>query len=755
MKFINICNKVIVFCFYLLFFLVPLIFFGDTSELFEFNKMWLTFGLTSIIGFAWVSKMIFEKRLYIQRTPLDIFLLLFLLSQIIATLFSIDSYVSFWGYYSRFNGGLLSTISYVFLYYAFVSNVKRKHVLRVLQISLLSGVFVSLWGLPAHFGYDPTCYVFRGQLNVDCWTNAFQPKVRIFSTLGQPDWLAAYLAVLIPISLAFALYAIMMKHHDKKHKTVYTFRATYYIILTLLFYLDLLYTRARSGFISLWVSVIFFVGCYFWIQRKQQLRSYFMLGTNYIIIVILALLGITFFVGQPLNQLDKFTFAGLKNIITKHVPSAVKSKETKPSIAPVGELGGTDSGRIRLYVWRGAIDAWLHHPLFGTGVETFAFAYYQYRPSGHNLTSEWDYLYNKAHNEYLNYLATTGIFGLGTYLAMIGIFLWLGIMKTGFFFTNKFVSARENSNTKLPQNFLLVIALLNSYISILVSNFFGFSVVIVNLYLFFIPAFVFLLETMASTNKALVFPEQITKQKELAAWQLLCICIFIIVAIFQLMTLFTYWVADKNYALGTNYDHIGYYQVAHPLLAKAVEEKPQEPVFTDELAVNDAVLAVNFASQKNSTSAAKFAKEAIILTQQTVANHPNNVVYAKTQVRIFYTLSEIEPDLLPYALTAIQKASVLAPTDAKISYNLGLLYSQTGQIQKAIDAMRQTIQLKSDYRDAYFALSLFYHQAAIDKNGKVTNQHMQKKAIDMMHYILKRFSKDDKQVNDTLKSWGE
>ena len=42
---------------------------------------------------------------------------------------------------------------------------------------------------------------------------------------------------------------------------------------------------------------------------------------------------------------------------------------------------------------------------------------------GHNLTSEWDFLYNKAHNEYLNYLATTGLFGLGSYLLFIGVFL--------------------------------------------------------------------------------------------------------------------------------------------------------------------------------------------------------------------------------------------------------------------------------------------------------------------------------------------
>src|SRR5205085_2786461 len=123
MKFLSFCNFIIRWSLYLLFFLVPIVFTGDTSELFEFNKMWLTFGLSITIGAAWIAKMIVQKQIRIQRTPLDVLILLFLLSQIISTIHSLDPYVSWWGYYSRFNGGLLSTICYIFLYYAFVSNL--------------------------------------------------------------------------------------------------------------------------------------------------------------------------------------------------------------------------------------------------------------------------------------------------------------------------------------------------------------------------------------------------------------------------------------------------------------------------------------------------------------------------------------------------------------------------------------------------------------------------------------------------------
>src|SRR5258708_24658861 len=146
MKFISYCDKIIEYSFYALFFLVPLVFSGDTSELFELNKMWLDFGLTTIIGATWATKMVLQRRISIQRTPMDILLLLFLASQIISSIFSLDQYVSWWGYYSRFNGGLLSTICYFILYYAFVSNLQVKHVWRIMLISLFSGLAVALWG---------------------------------------------------------------------------------------------------------------------------------------------------------------------------------------------------------------------------------------------------------------------------------------------------------------------------------------------------------------------------------------------------------------------------------------------------------------------------------------------------------------------------------------------------------------------------------------------------------------------------------
>jgi putative inorganic carbon (hco3(-)) transporter len=59
-------KRIIDYSFYLLFFLVPLFFSPSTNELFEFNKMFLTYSLTALIVTAWISRMIMSKTLAIK-----------------------------------------------------------------------------------------------------------------------------------------------------------------------------------------------------------------------------------------------------------------------------------------------------------------------------------------------------------------------------------------------------------------------------------------------------------------------------------------------------------------------------------------------------------------------------------------------------------------------------------------------------------------------------------------------------------------
>lgn len=731
-------------------------FWNDTSELFELNKIWVTYAVAIIIGGVWVVKMIYERQFKIQRTPLDIAILLFLLSQIISTLISWDRYISFWGYYARFNGGLLSTIVYIFLYYALVSNSKRKDVLWYVWAALGAGLLTALWGLPSHFGYDPTCLIFRGSLDVSCWTDAFQPKVRIFSTLGQPDWLAAHLDALLPISVALGMIQLYLKRY---------YLAFALFGLSVLFYIDILFTAARSGFLGFVIPFFLFLIIILWWYKREDKgfkKVNFWKRNSYLFVVISLLCILTFVIGTPIAELNKFTLSGIVSHFTSS-HKIITTKATKNLLKSAGG-GGTDSGAIRLFVWQGALDAWRHYPIFGTGVETFAFAYYQYRPPGHNMTSEWDYLYNKAHNEYLNYLTTTGLFGLGTYIIMIGLFLGLGLRKVPNAYYEMTTPVAYDKRGKVItysqkqtiDDRLLILGIFTGYISILIVNFFGFSVVTVNEFLFLFPGFVWILENRLDRKKVLVLGSTVrTKSITLLPFQhALAFCSFLIV-LFTLASLWRQWDADRAYGLGYNYDRAGYYQQATRYLEKAVDERNDEPVFLDELSLNYSILATAYAAQKNVTIAGNYAQKAITLSNMLTETYPHNVVFWKSAVRIFYSLGQYNQQYYTMALQAGLKAQQLAPTDAKIAYNVGLLQGQTGNLPDGIKTLKHTIILKSDYIDAYYALGLFYHLAALNGKTTIQNSDLEKKAVETMHYILTNFDSNNKQVKDSLSNWGE
>ncbi len=731
--------RVIRFCFYALFIITPFAMTNTTHELFEFNKMWLVYGISILIFFFWGVRMVTEKRFFVRRTVLDIPILLFFFSQILATIFSIDSHTSFWGYYSRFNGGLLSTITYIFLYYALVSNFLYKEQLpvrfakRLLIASSGSALLVTLWGLPSHFGFDPTCYVFVQDLSTKCWTAAFDPTARIFSTLGQPNWLAAYLSILLVIAVSMFIKVSLA------NKTLVGKFTNYKLWLLgiglLLTYTAIIWTGSQSGFLGFWAGLFVFAALLklvaiqktgFSISNLWKLKSLKILGLLWIVFLL-----ITFLIGNPFPPLQKYSLGNL----TKDTQEPLRTTPAGPSL----ENNITGSGDIRLIVWSGALDIFKANPLFGTGVETFAYAYYKHRPLEHNLTSEWDYLYNKAHNEYLNYLATTGLFGLGTYLVFIGSFLFISLK---FFLKEKSVT-----------NSIIPAGIVGGFVTILISNFFGFSVVLTNTYLFLLPAF-FLMIT-GKKGKIFAYPkktQETYRMNEFTTLQFLVFGIISILSLILMWKLISFWNADKAYALGYNYNKIDQIVMANEYLEKAVSIRPNEDLYKNELSQNLASLALAYAQENNVQQASQYTQRAKDMSDAVIRNNPNNIVYYKTRVRTLFTLSQLQPTLLSEAYQTIIKSQELAPTDAKIIYNKALIEEVTGKPERALETLEEAIKLKSNYIDAYYRQAIVLSTLAENTQDPKQAEEYRTKARERLNYLLTNLAPDFTQAQELLKT---
>jgi cytochrome c-type biogenesis protein CcmH/NrfG len=619
------------------------------------------------------------------------------------------------GYYSRFYGGFLSSLAFSLLYWAFVSHANRSFVRTVLIFLLSSSALVSLWAIFEHFGHSASCFLITGQFTDSCWVQDVQE--RVFATLGQPNWLAAYVVALLPLSWAFGLHSTTKKLVEKSFILP--------VILSGLLYSTLLFTKSRSGFVAfVFAFLVFWFGTFF--STFFRNRLFFIKSISSILVII----SLSFVFGTPWTP-------SFSQLFEKTPPLSESVSEVQ---VPVLERGGTESGVIRQIVWQGAVQVFLHNPLFGTGLETFAYSYYQYRPISHNTTSEWDFLYNKAHNEYLNILANSGSVGFLTSLIVIGISLSIFIRK--FFFSTPLSSIFTRPNIKSSQkNFqafqehsVFYIALFSGFITILVTNFFGFSVVSIGLLFFLFPAFSvgYGIQQKQSSDTQIYW-------NMLSRVQQLSIILVTFIGGLGLYMLFSYWHADQLYAAGKSYNRSLEFSSAIESLQQALSSFPSEPLYLSELAQSYTDASIALSEAHESTVSAQLEQEAILSMSDAVSISPRNVTLRRSQANIYMQLGVLDKNNLYLASQVLVQTRALSPTDPKLPFYLGLTAVRLGDVEKGLSYLEEAITLKPDYKEARESAALIY------KDRKEYD-----KARAHWEYILQYISSKDEAIQTLL-----
>ncbi len=661
-------QQLIFFVFWSYLFLLPLLFLPYNSELFEFNKTLLTYLAATIILALWLLRSLCRGRFFWRPTPFAPWLLLFLLSQTISTIFSIHPYTSFWGYYSRFHQGLLSTISYLVLYWGLTSNLDQKASRSLLKAIIAGATVSALWGFAEHFGIDK-----------NYWLQDVQN--RVFSTFGQPNWLAAYLAAVF-----FLLLALPQTRRWRRWS------------LYLLFFSVIYFTKSRSGILGL-SGGLFLLLLYqlkLWRQQSLKERGQHLLKNQAFLFLLLSL-------GLILFNRHLFAFLPL-------------GKNSAPPKPPPHYLI-TPSSKIREIVWQGAIKLWRRYPLFGSGNETFAYSYYWVRPVAHNLTSEWDFLYNKAHNEYLNWAANNGTVGLVSYLLFPLAFL--------------FWAAKVTSP---PQTEIIYLAAALG--SILISNFFGFSVTAVAVLFYLFPALAFLLSQPATLPAS--FPDKckLGFTRKIGAF-------FVIIAAFWLGSqIANYWRADYFYARSGKDSQQQNYLRALKDAQKAVALRPHQAIYWGQLGNSLASLAFlsHQASPSNRRQWQLLSQNAVAANRQALRLNPFHLNLYKEVARNYYLLALVNPSYFRQVIAVLKQASQLAPTDAKIYYNLGQIYHQQKKEKEALRYLKKAVQLKTNYEAARWQLAQIYHQ---QKKDRLARQELE--------FILKYLDPESSAASQLLK----
>lgn len=694
------------FVYYVVVGFTPFYFRFTTSELFEFNKLLVIYVCAIAALFLWTFSSLIKKRPLIKSTAFDIPILLFVLSQLLATLFSIHPPTSVFGYYSRFHAGLLPIISYITLYYIACWSLSRKTLLRMLVLSLIAAFGVALYAIFEHFGHSLSCLLAPSHQSFDaeCWKQEFKVTVRAFATFGQPNWLAAYLVTLIPTSIVLALYSWRKK-------------SVQFLLIGIIFALfaSLLFTGSRSGFLGFTGALIMLLTS-FAISRSNRLQLV-RKNARVLSLIIGGMVGLGLVFGTP------FT-AKLTTLIDQYSASQTEVVTPQNATELQSRSGGTDSGEIRKIVWSGALNVWKRYPVLGSGLETFGYSYYKDRPLAHNAVSEWNFLYNKAHNEFLNYLATTGAFGFIAYLVLLGWF-WVFALKL-------IIQPKKNTQNARWQSFIPH-AFLAGSVGLSITNFFGFSTVLVTVLQFlFMAGLVILTTHERTTEKKLKL--QKTPQLYVIARNLGAI-ISVLIAAFLLNQTRTYYAADTLYAEGKALASGNTLLEGTKLLQEATALRPTEAVFHDELSYALAQLSSAYSQTGEATVAAQFAVAALESSERALTLNPHHLNFYKTRARIYILLSSIDPEFLDSAHDILASAAERSPTDPDIIYNMGVIRYSQQNMPAAIALLEQSVSMKPDFKKARFRLARFY----------IENEQPQK-AREQLQYILDFISPDDAEV---------
>jgi len=645
-KISKIIDQVIWFSYLALAVITPLLFSTKNSELFEVPKMIFVYMAATLILFATLIKFVLDGKILIPKSlPLAVFLI-FLIFQTISTLTSIDKFTSIFGYPSRLNGGLLSQFAYFAILATALVNLNLEKTRQLLLAIVTSAVAVSLWGIPAHFGRDPSCLILSGRLTSSCWQKDFDPTLRIFSTLGQPNWLASYLVLILPIALAFSLISI--------RSMIKNFFAT----ITLVLFTGLIMTTSRAGFLGTAIalgSILLLLG---FKTIKQNLRLLTIVLLGFILIIVIF--------GTNL-------FSRFGETLTKDQKTINQSSPTSEIRDPKSDSTPTESGQIRLIVWQGALAVFKHWPILGSGPETFAYSYYLFRPTSHNQTTEWNFFYNKAHNEFLNYLANIGVLGTAAYLAFL-LFVFWQLLKI--------------SKGKLGKASVFAKATLSAIVGYQTTIFFGFSTVAGQVVMFLLIA-----SALAFINKKNLKEIKVSLLKK-TAFKIATALVLAVFGLYLIFGVLRIYFADLLISRAKALDSAQ----SLTIYSNTVSIFPvSNPFYLADFAFESAIYGA-------SSDSPEIAKELTIqtntLAKKALLQSPNNLIIARRAANAYLLISAFDEKYAPKALELGQKLTELAPTDPQVYLTLAKIQAGLYQNEDAKRTLATALSLKPDYQEA-------------------------------------------------------
>lgn len=364
---VRILDKIFSVSLFALFLGLPLFFTNLTFQGLAFEKQIYFYFLLLLSLVVWTAKGVLVGELKIRRTPLDIPLAIFWLAYLLSTIFSVDRWHSFWGFFGDPSRGFMNITALIIAYYLIMSNFSQKVFRLLVTAILVSGSILTVWTVLGVLGVK---FLPTKLLNLSP-----------FSLIGSVSGLGAYLSALVPL---FITAIFQIRAHDKlapKAKNIWSG------ILTVILALDILALFALYAFVP-WIAVL--------------------VGIGFFLIFILA---------RVVRPAENWTWlpmvAFVLVLIVMMIGQTSLAKINLPvEVSPNYQLS-----------WQIAKTSLQHNLLLGSGAASYGYDFSLYRPQEFNLNAFYNLRFYQASGLVFEAISTLGIVGTLTLIFLILSFI--------------------------------------------------------------------------------------------------------------------------------------------------------------------------------------------------------------------------------------------------------------------------------------------------------------------------------------------
>jgi tetratricopeptide (TPR) repeat protein len=237
---------------------VPLFFNIHSERVFEPDKIALLRSIAVVMATAWLVRLIdtrgwrdlswlrWSNTDAVWHKPFVLPALLLAVLYGLSTLFSVSSRISWAGSYQRLQG-TYTAFTYLAIFGLMAATIRSPaQVRRVVTVAIITSIPVSLYGILQHFGHDPLP-----------WGGNVQ--VRVAGHLGNAIFIAAYLIMVTPLTLARIIESSGNILNDEQLSVADVIRASVYIFILAIQILTIYWSGSRGPLIGLAVGLFSFI----------------------------------------------------------------------------------------------------------------------------------------------------------------------------------------------------------------------------------------------------------------------------------------------------------------------------------------------------------------------------------------------------------------------------------------------------------------------------------------------------------------